>query len=168
VTASGKGAKKRKGSFLLATPPVAIAETDTYYGGMARGLRSRASWSICLMVIILAGIFSRVVHTGFVLFDKYLGDVLYAAMIYAILRLWRTSQVVVVWAMAVMVVIELIQLTMIAAHMLTSEHLIVRIIARLMGTHFSFLDLLAYVVGIGGVYLLDSSRACAATNREWN
>ncbi len=48
-------------------------------------------------------------------------------------------------------------MTMIPARMLTSEHLIVRICARLMGTEFSFLDLLAYGVGIACVYFVDSS-----------
>lgn len=125
---------------------------------MVRVLRWRAPWSICLAVIIPLGILSRIVSTGFVLFDKYLGDVLYAAMIYAILRLWWTSRTAAVCAVAVMIAIELFQLTLIAAHMLESEHLIVRIIARLMGTHFSYLDLLAYIVAIGCMYLGDSSR----------
>ena len=98
------------------------------------------------------------VRTGFMLFDKYLGDLLYAAMIYAFLRLWWTSRAAAVCAMAVMIVIELFQLTLIAAHMMKSEHLIVRIIARLMGTHFSYLDLLSYLVAIGCMYLVDSSR----------
>jgi hypothetical protein len=125
---------------------------------MVHVLRWRAPWIICLAVIIPLGILSRIVRTGSVLFDKYLGDVLYAAMIYAILRLFWTSHAAAVWALVVMIAIELFQLTLIAAHMLKSEHLIVRIIARLMGTHFSYLDLLAYVVAIGCMYLVDSWR----------
>jgi hypothetical protein len=35
----------------------------------------------------------------------------------------------------------------------------VRICARLMGTEFSFLDLLTYGVGIACIYLADSSNA---------
>jgi hypothetical protein len=124
---------------------------------MVFGLRSRASWAICLVGIIAMGILSRVVHTGLVVFDKYLGDALYAAMVYAILRLLWKPAAVAVCAMAVMTVIELFQLTMIPAHMLASEHLIARIGARMMGTEFSFLDLLAYGVGIGCIYLVDSS-----------
>lgn len=134
---------------------------DSYYGGMVRGLSSRVSWVFCLVGIIAMGILSRVVHTGFVVFDKYLGDALYAAMVYVIIRLlWRAAAVAVaVLTMVVMTVIELFQLTMIPAHMLASDHLIVRICARLMGTDFSFMDLLAYGVGIGCIYLADSSRA---------
>jgi hypothetical protein len=45
---------------------------------------------------------------------------------------------------------------MIPAHMLASQHWMTRMIARLMGVQFSFLDLLAYAVGIGCVYLVDS------------
>jgi hypothetical protein len=133
----------------------------TYYGGMVLGLRSRASWILCLMGIITMGILSRVVHTGLVVFDKYLGDALYAAMVYAILRLfWRAAAVAVaVTAMVIMTAVELFQLTMIPAHMLASEHLIARICARLMGTEFSFLDLLAYGVGIGCIYLADSTHS---------
>ena len=53
-------------------------------------VRPRVPWLLCLVGIIAAGILSRVVHTGFAVFDKYLGDALYAAMVYAILRLfWR-------------------------------------------------------------------------------
>jgi hypothetical protein len=126
---------------------------------MVLGLRSRASWILCLIGIITMGILSRVFHTGLVVFDKYLGDALYAAMVYVILRLlWRAGAVAVaVSTMVVMTVVELFQLTMIPAHMLASEHWIARICARLMGTDFSFLDLLGYGVGIGCVYLADST-----------
>ena len=109
------------------------------------------------MGIIAMGILSRVVHTGLVIFDKYLGDALYAAMVYAILRLlWRAAAVAVP-TMVVMTVIELFQLTMIPARLLASEHFVVRICARLMGTEFSLLDLLAYGVGIACIYFADSS-----------
>jgi hypothetical protein len=110
----------------------------------------------CIAGIIAMGILSRVVHTGLPVFDKYLGDALYATMVYGILRLLSTAAKSAVCAMVVMTAIELFQLTMIPAHMLSSEHLIVRICARLMGVEFSLLDLLAYGVGIGCIYLVDS------------
>jgi hypothetical protein len=129
---------------------------------MLLGLKSRASWVLCLIGIITVGILSRVVHTGLVVVDKYLGDALYAAMVYTILRLfWRAAAParVAVSAMAVMTAIELFQLTMIPAQLLASEHVMVRTGARLMGTEFSFLDLLTYAVGIACIYLADSSNA---------
>src|SRR6266404_1203049 len=107
-----------------------------YYGVMVLSLRSQASWILCLIGIIAIGILSRVVHTGLVVFDKYLGDALYATMVYGILRLlWRATTSA-VCAMLVMTAIELFQLTMIPAHMLASEHLMTRVCARLMGVQF--------------------------------
>jgi hypothetical protein len=121
-------------------------------------LRSRLSWVFCIVGIIAMGILSRVVHTGLAIFDKYLGDALYAMMVYGISRLLWRSAASAVYAMIVMTAIELFQLTMIPAHMLASKHFMTRICARLMGVEFSFLDLFAYGVGIGFIYLVDSSR----------
>ena len=125
-------------------------------------MKSRTSWIFCLAGIIAVGILSRVVHTGLLVFDKYLGDALYAAMVYTILRLfWRAEARarLAVSAMAILTVIELFQLTMIPAHLLSDEHVMVRVCARLMGTEFSFLDLLTYAVGITFIFLADSSNA---------
>ena len=127
---------------------------------MRLGLGSRSKWVLCLVAIIATGILSRVIHTGLVVFDKYLGDALYAAMVYVILYLiWKAPRLLIaISTMIVMTAIEFFQLTMIPAHMLTSGHAIVRICARLIGTEFSFLDLLTYAVGIGCIYLVDSRR----------
>ena len=125
---------------------------------MAVCLSSRLSWVFCILAIIATGIVSRVVHTGLAVFDKYLGDALYAAMVYGILRLLSRARASAFCAMVLMTAIELFQLTMIPAHMLSSEHLMTRICARLMGVEFSFADLLAYGVGIGCIYLVDSSQ----------
>ena len=126
---------------------------------MSRSLQSRSEWALCLTGIIAAGLLSRVLHTGLPIVDKYLGDALYAAMVYVILRLvWRATAVAVP-AMVVMAAIESFQLTGIPANMAGSEHVWVRICARLLGTEFSFWDLLAYAVGVACVYLVDGSRA---------
>jgi len=119
-------------------------------------MRSRLFWVFCIVGIIALGILSRLVHTGFVIFDKYLGDALYAMMVYGILRLIGKAAPSAMWAMVVMTAIELFQLTMIPAQMLASPHLMTRICARLMGVQFGFLDLLAYGVGIGCIYFVDS------------
>jgi Protein of unknown function (DUF2809) len=125
---------------------------------MAAGLNSRAAWAAWLIGIIAAGILSRVLHTGVAIFDKYLGDALYAAMVYVILRAWRNPPSAAMWAAIIMTGIELFQLTLIPAHLFQSGHSIVRIAARLMGTEFSFVDLATYAVGIGCAYLIDNTR----------
>jgi hypothetical protein len=122
---------------------------------MTIGARSSRVWIFLLVGIIAVGMISRVVHTGLVVFDKYLGDALFATMVYTILRLlWRSASVALP-AMVVMAGIELFQLTMIPAQMLFSKHLIIRICARLVGTEFSFFDLFAYAVGIRCIYVGD-------------
>lgn len=121
-------------------------------------LSRRAAWFLTLIAIIAAGILSRLHQTGFVLIDKYLGDALYAAMFYVILRPFWKPPTTAIYAMAAMTAIELFQLTRIPAHLLTNEYGIVRIIARLLGTQFSFLDLLAYAAGIACIYRADTAR----------
>jgi hypothetical protein len=125
---------------------------------MAARLTPRLFLALCIAGIVGMGVLSRTVHTGFAVLDKYLGDALYAAMVYGILRLSAKAPASAVCAMVVMAAIELFQLTMIPAHMLASEHWLTRICARLMGVEFSFPDLLAYAVGIGCIYLADSFR----------
>ena len=120
--------------------------------------RSRLSWVVYIVVIIAIGLLSRVVHTGLAIFDKYLGDALYAMMVYAILRLFSRPAASAVCAMVAMTAIEVFQLTMIPAHMLASDRPIARVCARMIGVEFSFLDLLAYGVGIGCIYVVDCFR----------
>ena len=129
----------------------------TYHGAVVVHSRSRLSWILSIASIIAIGILSRLVHTGVTIFDKYLGDALYAAMVYAILRLLSKAVASAVCAIVIMTAIELFQLTMIPAHMLANQHLLARICARLLGVEFSFLDLLAYGVGIACIYLVDIS-----------
>src|SRR5258708_36409029 len=120
-------------------------------------MRSRAHWVACLFCIVGLGIASRVVHTGWILLDKYAGDALYAAMVYGLISLvWQTSRLrKAVLAMLIMTALEVFQLTMIPAQMLASGSPAERVIARLLGTEFSFRDLLAYAVGIFGVLMID-------------
>jgi hypothetical protein len=122
---------------------------------MARTGRDRGFWWGMLVALIAAGLLSRSVPTGFRLFDKYLGDALYAVMVYVLIRLGGGTQRVALWAAFAMVAIECFQLTGIPAGMLRSEHWIVRMAARLLGTQFSFLDLFAYAAGIAGAALAD-------------
>jgi hypothetical protein len=108
----------------------------------------RGFWCGLLVVVIVLGIVSRVTETGFRVVDKYLGDALYAGMVYGILRLTGRVTRVAVWAAVAMTAIELFQLTGIPAAMYRSAYTAARVCARLLGTEFSGFDLLAYGVGI--------------------
>ncbi len=125
---------------------------------MPLGLRSRGAWVGCLAGIVVVGLLSRAFHSGFLIFDKYLGDALYAAMVYVIFRIVWRSGTVALPAIIAMTALELFQLTRIPARLLGSEYLVVRVCARLMGTEFSWWDLGAYAVGIGLVWFVDPSR----------
>jgi hypothetical protein len=130
---------------------------------MPRLTGGRRFWWILLFSIVAAGILSRVTHTGVRLIDKYLGDALYAAMVYVLLRLTGRITRVAIWTAATMTAIEFFQLTEIPAGMLHSTHLPVRLCARLLGTDFSVLDLLAYAVGILCIAAIDRARSSHAT-----
>jgi hypothetical protein len=108
----------------------------------------RGTWWRVLAAIVIAGLLSRIAHSGFRILDKYLGDALYAAMVYCLLRLTGRIARVAVWSAVAMLAVELFQLTGVATQMLGSEYLVVRVCARLMGTEFSVYDLAAYAVGI--------------------
>lgn len=112
-------------------------------------------WCWLLAAIVLAGILSRIAHTGILVLDKYLGDALYAAMLYVLIRLTGRIRRVAMWTAITMTAVEVFQLTGVPARMLRSQHLAVQICARLLGTQFSVLDLLAYGVGIVCITALD-------------
>lgn len=134
---------------------------------MARNLKGgRGAWWGLLAAIVTVGLLSRVAHTGFRLFDKYLGDSLYAAMVYVLFRLTGRIARVTLWAAVAMSAIEFFQLTGIPAGMLRSRHLVIRICAQLLGTQFSVRDLLAYAVGIGCIAAIDHARSTAGARRK--
>ena len=127
----------------------------TYHKEMAQVEGGRGVWWGLLAAIVSAGLLSRVAHTGVRLFDKYLGDALYAAMVYVLFRLTGRIAHVTLWTAVTMTAIEFFQLTQVPAGMLRSQHLVRRAFARLLGTEFSVLDLLAYAVGIGCIVVID-------------
>src|SRR5438067_3466789 len=76
---------------------------------MPQATGGRAFWCGLLAAIVVAGLLSRVAHTGFRLFDKYLGDVLF--------RLTGQIAPVALWSAVAMTAIELFQLTRVPAGM---------------------------------------------------
>ncbi|MBM3759939.1 MAG: DUF2809 domain-containing protein [Acidobacteria bacterium] len=96
---------------------------------MSRGVRfgqakpftaSRRFWAILVGFVILAGIASRSLQTGSLLFDKYLGDALYAVMIYGLVRLWANRSRTAAVAAIVMLSLEAFQATGIPASLFQS------------------------------------------------
>lgn len=105
---------------------------------------------LCLIVIAF-GVISRILRFENAIFDKYLGDALYAILFYLLismlvseLRVIRKATIVFI----LMVTLELFQLTRIPMALSQNENVLARIAAMLLGTVFSWLDILAYLVGI--------------------
>ncbi len=120
--------------------------------------RRTAGLLIAVLVTVIAGLASRLNHTGVRLIDKYLGDALDAVVFYLLLSLvWRRGSPVKIGlvTMAAMVAIEAFQLTGLARELSQSPGLIPRALAVVLGTEFSWLDIAAYAAGIGAVALLD-------------
>jgi uncharacterized protein YjeT (DUF2065 family) len=114
---------------------------------------------IALAVVIGLGLLSRAIPLGFVLWDKYLGDALYAAAVYLGLSLiGPQSKVKLRGALAatLVCVIELFQLTGIPAQLNQSENLLVKAFAYLvLGSAFSPADLVAYGAGLLALIVVD-------------
>ena len=115
--------------------------------------RRQLAW---LAAVVAAGLLSRAVRTGSVLFDKYL-DALYAAAVYLVLRL-LFKRPVAVEAMAAMTAIELFQLTGIPAALVRNGHPVLWMAGRVLGTHFGWLDLVAYGAGIACIRVAERTR----------
>jgi hypothetical protein len=116
-------------------------------------MRGRAQWIATVVVVIALGLASRRWPQGWRLWDKYLGDALYAVMIYAMVRLvvnWPARQLAMA-SMVVMTAIEAFQLTGVPARL--------GLWGRLLGTTFAWADLAAYAVGILCIAWWDRERS---------
>jgi hypothetical protein len=94
-----------------------------------------------------------------VIFDKYLGDALYAAMVYVLVSLvtTRSAKTKAIVSMAIMVAIECFQLTSIPLELYAMGGL-PQVVARLLGLQFSWVDVVAYAVGIGVLASTEDAR----------
>ena len=120
---------------------------------------SRRTYLLATFGVILAGILSRVGATGYRVLDKYAGDALYAIMVYTLLSVVavRCSPAYkFATCLLVMLAIEVFQVTHIAAGWSQRGNLLLRILARLLGTTFSWLDMLAYGIGLLLIVGVDS------------
>lgn len=118
----------------------------------------RAFYALAILFVIGVGIASRMLHTGFPLFDKYLGDALYAVMLYLFLRLASPSArlgIHRVAALLLVLAIECFQLTGLPLAWQSSDSVVLQALSIAVGTHFSAWDILAYVVGLASVFACD-------------
>jgi hypothetical protein len=125
---------------------------------LKRRLQKPGIYIIIALAVVIAGILSRLFRSNVVLLDKYLGDALYAALLYLLLSLvWPSGSAIrkAIVALILMVCIETFQLTLIPLRLSQSQNTILKILAVVLGTQFSWLDLIAYLVGIAGIYLID-------------
>ncbi|MDX2029704.1 MAG: DUF2809 domain-containing protein [Blastocatellia bacterium] len=93
--------------------------------------------------------------------NKYLGDALYAVMFYLFLSLmWESGRPVAKAGLVglLMVSIELFQLTGIPLTLSRSDSVVLRYVAVLLGTAFSWRDILAYGVGIIAIVSYEKAR----------
>jgi hypothetical protein len=120
--------------------------------------QQRIIYCLCGLIIGIAGIASRVFHSGFPLIDKDLGEALYAALAYVLLSIvWprplpaRKALI----TMAAMCAVEAFQLTGVPARFAASGNSVLKLIAVVLGTTWSWRDLLGYALGVATVALLD-------------
>lgn len=118
----------------------------------------RTRYLIAAAVAIPLGVVSRLYPLGWTVYDKYLGDALYAVMVYLVLG-WIRPRIspyrLAPAALLVNVAIELFQLTGVALELSRSPSAVLRLVSIVLGTTFAWLDLVAYGVGIGCVFLWD-------------
>lgn len=120
--------------------------------------RRRAYYLIAGLLVIALGIISRTVDTNSILINKYLGDALYATLIYLMFRSIHPNAQIpshMVSAIALAFAIELFQLTQIPLNLRESESLALRLISIVLGTKFQWLDVAAYAVGVVAVGAID-------------
>ena len=122
---------------------------------------SRRTYRYLITLILVAGlgIVSRLFPTGSILWDKYLGDMVYAAVFYLGLSLiWPRGTLAAksFWTVVYVVTIESFQLTPIPARLGHSDSRAVRLFAYVvLGSRFSGWDLVAYGVGLAAIMLVD-------------
>ena len=118
----------------------------------------RNFYVLCALLIVIAGVASRVFHSGIALIDKDLGDALYAALAYVLLGIvWpqlMPARKALITAIA-MFLIEAFQLTGVPARFAASGNGVLKLLAIVLGTTWSWRDLLGYAVGIALVAVLD-------------
>jgi hypothetical protein len=108
---------------------------------------------LALAAVVALGLLSRLRPIGWSLYDKSLGDVLYAIAAYLVLALllyrWRPSWVATL-ALALCLAVESFQATGVPA-----RYAHITAVRWLLGTTFSWHDVGCYVIGVAVITVLD-------------
>ena len=125
---------------------------------MTGGMRRKLVFACSSVMTIILGTLSRVVQTQNIMVDKYLGDMLYAVLMYWLMSfVWTTAtpRTKLLLTTLIMILIEAFQLTGLPLSFRGSESVALHLLALALGTTFSVFDIIAYVVGIVLVSLFD-------------
>jgi hypothetical protein len=127
---------------------------------LAQGSSVSTKWTyiVTLAVVSIIGIASRVFYIGSPLWDKYVGDVVYAVFFYLVLGIvWdgMSPGKKAILTLVFVLVVEVFQLTLIPLQFSLSDNFLLQFASILLGTQFAWWDILAYSVGIVGVYFAD-------------
>lgn len=120
--------------------------------------RRRGVYVFLGVLVFSLGVVSRVAPINSILWDKYLGDALYAVMFYLCLAIVLPQQSLLTRTIATIVFvicIECFQLTGIPLAMRRSESFVAKLVSIVLGTKFGWGDMLAYLVGILAIVGVD-------------
>lgn len=121
-------------------------------------MNTRKRRAIALIGIVALGILSRLRPIGMPLFDTYLGDALYAAMVFDLILLVRPSVALhraAALAFGLVCLIELFQLTNIPLAMREQGNPLLKLVSIVLGTKFGIIDILFYALGIVALLALE-------------
>ena len=119
--------------------------------------RRRIVFALLAVAVLALGILSRSIPSTSLLFSKYLGDALYAVIFYVVLGavfpkhpvIWRATCTTVF-----VIAVECFQLTGVPLQ-LRQGNPVSKLVSIVLGTKFSWYDMLAYFVGILCVAIFD-------------
>jgi hypothetical protein len=122
-------------------------------------LAYRPTMALILAATVGLGLLSRSLRLGLIGWDKYVGDGLYAVAFYLGLCLLLGSgrrRTKLVLALLYVTGIEVFQLSAIPRRLGHSDSALVRLFARgVLGSTFSWWDLLAYAAGLAAIFAID-------------
>ena len=120
--------------------------------------RRRRIYTAWLLICIVTGIASRLFHSGSIALDKYFGDAAYAVMLYLLVSLFRPLYAVgkrAALSGVIVTAIETFQLTGLPLDWRQSGSALLKALAILLGTEFSWWDMAAYAAGIAVITLYE-------------